>query len=125
MEFIYGLIGGFAGLSFGLGILIWFIFKNKRGAGELGEELKEKIQDLEQNTHSLNTENRLQKEEIQQAENLEAELREQVKIVEQERTEKATQNVELNRRLEDQIEEQEKIAKQMQERFENLANKIF
>ena len=110
MEFIYGLIGGFAGLSFGLGILIWFIFKNKRGAGELGEELKEKIQDLEQNTHSLNTENRLQKEEILQAENLEAELREQVKIVEQERTEKATQNVELNRRLEDQIEEQEKIA---------------
>ena len=125
MEFIYAIIGGLAGLSVGLGILIWSIAQNRRGANILVEDLKEKIQDLERSSHSLATENRLQKEEIQQAENLEAELREQVKIVEQERTEKATQNVELNRRLEDQIEEQEKIAKQMQERFENLANKIF
>jgi DNA recombination protein RmuC len=45
-------------------------------------------------------------------------------LADSERVEKATLNEELNKKLESQISEQEKMAKQMQERFENLANKI-
>jgi len=125
VEIMEAVIYGMAGMSVVLIALVIYVVKNKNLKNEDSEELHLKISELEGSAHALATENRLQKEEIQQAEKLEAELREQVKIVEQERTEKATQNVELNRRLEDQIEEQEKIAKQMQERFENLANKIF
>jgi DNA recombination protein RmuC len=111
VEIMEAVIYGMAGMSVVLIALVIYVVKNKNLKNEDSEELHLKISELEGSAHALATENRLQKEEIQQAEKLEAELREQVKIVEQERTEKATQNVELNRRLEDQIEEQQKSAK--------------
>ena len=118
------LIYGLAGMSVGLVGLVIYVVKNKNNNSDEVEGLKKKISDLEGSAHALATENRLQKEEIQQAEKLESELREQLKLADQEKVQKATQNDELNRRLEEQVKEQEVLQKQMQEKFENLANKI-
>ncbi len=111
-------------MSVGLVGLVVYVVKNKKNDSGEVEELKKKISDLEGSAHALATENRLQKEEIQQAEKLESELREQLKLADHEKVQKATQNDELNRRLEEQVKEQEVAQKQMQEKFENLANKI-
>ena len=111
-------------MSVGLVGLVIYVVKNKNNNSDEVEGLKKKISDLEGSAHALATENRLQKEEIQQAEKLESELREQLKLADQEKVQKATQNDELNRRLEEQVKEQEVLQKQMQEKFENLANKI-
>ena len=61
---------------------------------------------------------------MERAKQVEYSLREELRKSDAERVEKATLNDELNKKLESQIAEQEKNAKQMQERFENLANKI-
>ena len=111
-------------MSVGLIGLVIYVVKNKNNNSGEVDGLKKKISDLEGSAHALATENRLQKEEIQQAEKLESELREQLKLADQEKVQKATQNDELNRRLEEQLKEQEVLQKQMQEKFENLANKI-
>ena len=111
-------------MSVGLVGLVIYVVKNKNNNSGEVEGLKKKISDLEGSAHALATENRLQKEEIQQAEKLESELREQLKLADQEKVQKATLNDELNRRLEEQVKEQEVLQKQMQEKFENLANKI-
>ena len=124
MEFLESIIYGLAGMSVGLVGLVVYVVKNKKNDSGEVEELKKKISDLEGSAHALATENRLQKEEIQQAEKLESELREQLKLADHEKVQKATQNDELNRRLEEQVKEQEVLQKQMQEKFENLANKI-
>ena len=124
MEFLESIIYGLAGMSVGLVGLVVYVVKNKKNDSGEVEELKKKISDLEGSAHALATENRLQKEEIQQAEKLESELREQLKLADHEKVQKATQNDELNRRLEEQVKEQEVAQKQMQEKFENLANKI-
>ena len=108
----------------GLIALVIYVVKNKNLKNSDSEELQLKISELEGSAHALATENRLQKEEIQQGQQLEAELREQLKQADYEKVQKATQNDELNRRLEEQVKEQEAAHKQMQERFENLANKI-
>ena len=118
------IIYGLAGMSVGLVGLVVYVVKNKKNDSGEVEELKKKISDLEGSAHALATENRLQKEEIQQGQQLEAELREQLKQADHEKVQKATQNDELNRRLEEQVKEQEVAQKQMQEKFENLANKI-
>ena len=117
-------IYGMAGMSVGLVGLVIYVVKNKKNNSGEVDELKEKINELQGSTHALATENRLQKEEIQQAKDLESKLREQLKRAEQEKVQKATQNDELNRRLEEQVKEQDIAYKQMQEKFENLANKI-
>jgi DNA recombination protein RmuC len=103
------LVYGLAGLAIGLGALVAYILK-QRGSKEASD--------------SLAAENRLLKEEIQRAQQVEYSLREELRQSDAERVEKATLNDELNKKLESQIAEQEKNAKQMQERFENLANKI-
>jgi DNA recombination protein RmuC len=56
---------------------------------------------------------------------LEKELREQILKSETENARKSSQIDELHRRLKDQLVDQEKSALQLQEKFENLANKIF
>ena len=56
---------------------------------------------------------------------LEKELREQVLKSETDNARQTSQIEELQRRLKDQLVEQEKSALLLQERFENLANKIF
>ena len=55
---------------------------------------------------------------------MENSLREELRQSDAERIEKATLNDELNKKLESQVTEQEKLTKQMHEKFENLANKI-
>ena len=73
---------------------------------------------------SVTVENRLLKEEIQRAQQLEISLREELRQSDAERVQKATLNEELNKKLEDKLLEQEQAAKLMHEKFENLANKI-
>ena len=103
------LVYGLAGLAIGLGALVAYILK-QRGSNEASE--------------SLAAENRLLKEEIQRAQQVENSLREELRQSDAERIEKATLNDELNKKLESQVAEQEKLTKQMHEKFENLANKI-
>tara|TARA_B100001093_G_scaffold49261_1_gene41864 strand:+ start:2920 stop:4278 length:1359 start_codon:yes stop_codon:yes gene_type:complete len=103
------LVYGLAGMAIGIGFLLLFIVRQRRQQGGID---------------SLSTENRLLKEEIKRGGVLEKELRESLRQAEIDRAEMTTLNEELNKRLEHQLEEQESLAKQMQERFENLANKI-
>ena len=103
------LVYGLAGLAIGLGALIAYILK-QRGSKEVSE--------------SLAAENRLLKEEILRAQQVENSLREELRQSDAERIEKVTLNDELNKKLESQVAEQEKLTKQMHEKFENLANKI-
>ena len=98
-----------AGLVVGLGALVAYILK-QRGTASVRD--------------SLEAENHLLKEDMERAKQVEYSLREELRKSDAERVEKATLNDELNKKLESQIAEQEKNAKQMQERFENLANKI-
>ena len=98
-----------AGLVVGLGALVAYILK-QRGTTSV--------------RNSLEAENRLLKEDMERAKQVEYSLREELRQSDAERVEKATLNEELNKKLESQMAEQEKNAKQMQERFENLANKI-
>ena len=98
-----------AGLVVGLGALVAYILK-QRGTASVRD--------------SLEAENRLLKEDMERAKQVEYSLREELRKSDAQRVEKATLNDELNKKLESQIAEQEKNAKQMQERFENLANKI-
>ena len=98
-----------AGLVVGLGVLVGYILKQRRTASA---------------RDSLEAENRLLKEEMERAQQLEHSLREELRQSDAERVEKTTLNQELNKKLETQMAEQEKLTKQMQEKFENLANKI-
>jgi DNA recombination protein RmuC len=98
-----------AGLVVGLGALVAYILK-QRGTTSVRD--------------SLEAENRLLKEDMERAKQVEYSLREELRQSDAERVEKATLNEELNKKLESQMAEQEKNAKQMQEQFENLANKI-
>ena len=103
------LLGGLAGLGLGIGLLLAYVIRQRKLLGSID---------------SLGAENRMLKEEIKRTQTTESELREKLRQAEIERTEKATLNDELNRKLDEQIKEQEEAAKRMQERFENLANKI-
>ena len=98
-----------AGLVVGLGVLVGYILKQRRTASA---------------RDSLEAENRLLKEEMERAQQMEHSLREELRQSDAERVEKTTLNQELNKKLETQMVEQEKLTKQMQEKFENLANKI-
>ena len=55
-------------MSVGLVGLVIYVVKNKNNNSDEAEGLKRKISDLEGSAHALATENRLQKEDIQQAE---------------------------------------------------------
>ena len=101
----YSLIGFLLGLA----VFVVYFFK-KRGMAKFHE--------------SVTVENRLLKEEIQRAQQLENSLREELRQSDAERVQKATLNEELNKKLEDKLLEQEQAAKLMHEKFENLANKI-
>ncbi|MEC7402402.1 MAG: DNA recombination protein RmuC, partial [Verrucomicrobiota bacterium] len=103
------LIGGLAGLGLGIGLLLAYVIRQRRILGRMD---------------SLDAENRFLKGEIDRSQSTEKELRKDLREAEIERTEKATLNDELHRKLEKQVIEQEAAAKRMQERFENLANKI-
>ena len=109
VELMDSLLGGLAGLGLGIGLLLAYVIRQRKLLGSID---------------SLGAENRMLKEEIKRTQTTESELREKLRQAEIERTEKATLNDELNRKLDEQIKEQEEAAKRMQERFENLANKI-
>ena len=96
-------------MGLGIGLLLAYVIRQRRILGRMD---------------SLDAENRFLKGEIDRSQSTEKELRKDLREAEIERTEKATLNDELHRKLEKQVIEQEAAAKRMQERFENLANKI-
>jgi len=113
-----------AGLVVGLGCLIAFFWMQRGKAAKKDRDHTQKVRQLEFAEHSLSAENQILKEEIKKGQTLESELRGLLQESERERIEKATLNDELNKKIESQLDEQRQVAKQMQERFENLANKI-
>ena len=122
MESIIYLLAGLAlGLVF---FLVYFIRQRRSGQEEL-TQLTEKLQLLEQENHSLAKEIELLRQGTLKSSELEMELREKLLQSETEGARISTQNKELERRLKEQASEQVETARQMQEKFENLANRIF
>lgn len=100
---------GIAGLSIGLSLLLAYVMRQRVLQGEL---------------ESQKAENRLLKKEINRGSDLEKELRGSLRQAEIERTEAKTLNLQLNEKLKNQVNEQQKLTEETHQRFENLANKI-
>ena len=88
VELMDSLLGGLAGLGLGIGLLLAYVIRQRKLLGSID---------------SLGAENRMLKEEIKRTQTTESELREKLRQAEIERTEKATLNDELNRKLDEQI----------------------
>ena len=100
---------GLAGFGMGIGILACFLlyFRNESATFQ-------KIQ----------VENSTLTEQLDLSKNSELRLRDELKQADNERIRFETLNEELQKKLQEQLHDQKKTAEHMQERFENLANKI-
>lgn len=125
LEGVEPIIYGLAGLGLGLTVFCAFIIWQKQ-AGKLAQnQADENLRLKEQELHSLSRELQLLKEQAIRAEKQEDELREKLLKSETEGARQIAEKTELERRLKEQASEQMETAKQMQEKFENLANRIF
>ena len=124
LDIVETFIYMWAGLGLGLAIHIAWVLIARRF---------QKNQDLErdavfnQNRESLlevRKENEMLQQRIQKSESLESELRQLLKDSENEGAQLTTRVDELNRRLKEKEKEHEESAKWLQDKFENLANKI-
>ena len=124
LDIVETFIYMWAGLGLGLTIPIAWVLIARRF---------QKNQDLErdavfnQNRESLlevRKENEMLQQRIQKSESLESELRQLLKDSENEGAQLTTRVDELNRRLKEKEKEHEESAKWLQDKFENLANKI-
>jgi len=122
VEFVtlsIGIIGlGMAALS---AFLFRLIKGHKQEAAQSQQALNEKMEECA----ALRKELELIRQIQTHSTVLEKELREQILKSETDNARQTSQIDELQRRLKNQLAEQEKSALQLQERFENLANKIF
>tara|TARA_Y100000022_G_scaffold172593_1_gene159645 strand:+ start:671 stop:2041 length:1371 start_codon:yes stop_codon:yes gene_type:complete len=114
-----------AGLSLGLSLLFAYIIWQKKAGRTFFEQAQEKFRQKEQELHALSRELELFKERIDQGDKRENELREKLLKSERDGAHQLAQKGELERRLKEQTSEQAENAKQMHEKFENLANRIF
>ena len=124
LDIVETVIYIWAGLGLGLAIpIVWMLITRR----------SQKNQDLErdavfrQNRESLlevRKENEMLQQRIQKSESLETELRQLLKDSENEGAQLITRVEELNRRLKEKEKEHEESAKWLQDKFENLANKI-
>jgi DNA recombination protein RmuC len=103
------IVYGLAGFGMGIGILACFLlyFRNESATFQ-------KIQ----------VENSTLTEQLDLSKNSELRLRDELKQADNERIRFETLNEELQKKLQEQLHDQKKAAEHMQERFENLANKI-
>ncbi|MEK9773151.1 MAG: DNA recombination protein RmuC [Opitutae bacterium] len=120
-PYIYGM----AGLALGLGLFCAYILWQKYTTKVVFEQAQGEFLQKEQEYHRLTRELELLKEREVNADKRECELREKLLQSETEAARQLAHKGELERRLKEQATEQLETAKQMQEKFENLANRIF
>jgi DNA recombination protein RmuC len=112
-------------IGLGMAALSAFLFRlmqaHKQEAVQSQQALNEKVEECAAARKELE----MIRQSLAHSTALEKELREQILKSETDNARQTSQIDELQRRLKDQLAEQEKSALQLQERFENLANKIF
>ena len=121
MDQFYFFIAGLILASTFAGI---FLHRQKISQKHFVQQLKDKLQINETKVFSLSREIEVLKENALKAENLENALREKNLKSETMGARLLAEKVELERRLKNQTDEQSETSRQMQEKFENLANKI-
>lgn len=102
-----------------------YIFLQKHQVDRKLESAASKVQIKEQELVSIQKEVTLLKQNCEEAKSLELDLRDKLLHSETEVARHQTQLQELERRLKEKANEQMEVAKQMQDKFENLANRIF
>ena len=113
------------GSGLGLALPVTYIFTQKQKTNRKLESADYDIQIKEQELVSLQKELSLLKQNSEESKSLELDLRDQLLKSETEVARHQTQLQELERRLKEKANEQTEVARQMHEKFENLANKIF
>ena len=113
------------GIGIGLVLPAIYIFLQKQQVTRKLESAASKVQIKEQELVSIQKEVTLLKQNCEEAKSLELDLRDKLLRSETEVARHQTQLQELERRLKEKANEQMEVAKQMQEKFENLANRIF
>lgn len=119
------MIYGVSGLVVGVLILGIYFLRHKQADKEALDQSIEKLRTKEQEHFSLSRELELLKESVNQKEKLEGELREKLLQSETENARQLALKGELEKRLKEQVSQQIEVANQMQQKFENLANRIF
>jgi DNA recombination protein RmuC len=104
--------------------LVAWIFISRRSQRLDDLEKEDSLKDAREQLFGAQKENVMLAERITKAERLEAELRQLLKESENEGARMVAQLENLNRRLDEKQKENEDSAKLLQEKFENLANKI-
>ena len=113
------------GIGLGLALPVTYIFTQKHKTNRKLESADYDIQIKEHELVSLQKELSLLKQNSEESKSLELDLRDQLLKSETEVARHQTQLQELERRLKEKANEQTEVARQMHEKFENLANKIF
>ena len=113
------------GIGIGLVLPAIYIFLQRQQVTRKLESAASKVQIKEQELVSIQKEVTLLKQNCEEAKSLELDLRDKLLRSETEVARHQTQLQELERRLKEKANEQMEVAKQMQEKFENLANRIF
>jgi DNA recombination protein RmuC len=108
----------------GLMALVAWIFISRRSQRLDDLEKQDSLKDAREQLFGARKENELLTERIIKAESLETELRQLLKESENEGARMVAELENLNRRLDEKQKENEESAKFLQEKFENLANKI-
>jgi DNA recombination protein RmuC len=108
----------------GLMALVAWIFISRRSQRLDDLEKQDSLKDAREQLFGARKENELLAERITKAESLETELRQLLKESENEGARMVAELENLNRRLDEKQKENEESAKFLQEKFENLANKI-
>ena len=119
------IIYGLAGFSVGLTIFCVYFFIQRKSSREEFAQLEAELHKTSKDAHSSAKEVDILKQASLQTEKLENELREKLLKSETAGARQLAQMQELERRLKEQSGEQAEVARQMQEKFENLANRIF
>ena len=115
------IIYGLAGFSAGLLIFCVYFFIQKKNSREEFDQLEAELHKSSKDAYSLDKEVEILKQASLQTEKLEHELREKLLKSETAGARQLAQMQELERRLKEQTGEQAEVARQMQEKFENLA----
>ena len=116
---------GLAGFSVGLTIFCAYFVIQRKSSREEYDRLEAELHKTSKDAHSSAKEVEILKQASLQTEKLENELREKLLKSETAGARQLAQMQELERRLKEQTGEQAEVARQMQEKFENLANRIF
>jgi DNA recombination protein RmuC len=114
-----------AGLALGLVLFLGFFIRQRQTGLKNESTFSERLHHQEQENRSLAKEIELLKQSNVKSTETENDLRDKLLKSETEGARLTAHNSELERRLKEQTSEQIETARQMQEKFENLANRIF